>query len=138
MQISDSLLWSSNTEEEIPGVTLTSDKDVAMADYNGESNTAIIAAASTMGAANECANYVFPNGNKGYLPALGEWEVAFANKAQIDAAMSLIGGTAIKEAYHWTSTQYSASRAWTRSWSGDYQGNYSKITRIPVRAFTSL
>lgn len=136
--VSESLQWASDTDNAIQGAVLTSDKTAARTDYNGRANTDAIAVIDTMGAAFGCANYIFPNGNKGYLPALGEWDVAYANKTEINAALALIGGTAIPDKYHWTSTQYSSNRAWTRSWGGDFQGNYAKTSQIPVRAFTSL
>ena len=41
---------------------------------------------------------------KGYLPALGEWNVAYKYKTDITSMMSKIGGTAITESYYWAIT----------------------------------
>lgn len=129
--------WGSNTSSAISGVMLTTDKATAQTDYAGASNTELIAA--TSGAAYECANYAFPNGATGYLPALGEWAVAYANKSAINAAMTLIGGTALS-GYYWSSTQYSADRAWLLGWSiGEVGSNNKSSNRSGrPRAFSAL
>ena len=49
---------------------------------------------------------------KGYLPALGEWQIAYDNKSQVNSALSKIGGTAIPDSYHWSSTEFSSYGAW--------------------------
>ena len=75
----------------------------AKLDFAGKSNTDKIIAQLGTGnapAAEYCSNYIFPNGQKGYLPALGEWQIAYDNKTEIDACMSLIGGTSIYTDYH--------------------------------------
>ena len=50
----------------------TLDKQEALGDYNGYENTLEIVKTDTSGAAFNCASYVFPNGETGYLPAVGE------------------------------------------------------------------
>lgn len=130
--------WGSNTSSAISGVMLTSDSATAKTDYAGASNTELIAA--TSGAAYECANYAFPNGATGYLPALGEWAVAYANKSAINAAMALIEGTAISDAYYWSSTQLAANFAWFLSWGdGDTDGGMKYDSNsLRARAFSAL
>lgn len=134
-----SMAWSSDTSTLVEGVFTTTDSTIAKTDYAGAANTALIAAIDTSKAAYSCANFEFPNGQKGYLPALGEWAVAYNNKTAIDAAMALIGGTAISTGYHWSSTQYAATYAWRLTWSsGDADSSYRKTGSSAVRAFSAL
>lgn len=141
-QNSYAIPWSSDSSTLVDGVVTASNSTTAKTDYAGESSTALIAAIDTSGAAYSCANYEFPNGQKGYLPALGEWAVAYNYKADIVSAMSLIGGTAITNTGYWSSTQKSATSAWLFNWSTGavtstgksdikYGNNYA-------RAFTAL
>lgn len=110
------MAWSSDEENAVEGVMLTNDFATAKTDYAGEANTALIVVDDIYGAALTCANYTFPNGAKGYLPALGEWVEAYAYKADIDAAMTLIGGTSLGSKTYWSSTQYSANQARLLTW----------------------
>lgn len=136
-QISSSMAWSSNTGTLVEGVLTATDSTTAKTDYAGAANTALIAAIDTSKAAYSCANFEFPNGQKGYLPALGEWAVAYNNKTAIDAAMTLIGGTAISGA-HWSSTQFSATYAWVLGWSSGATASNFKDRSNSVRAFSAL
>lgn len=137
-KISDTMAWASNTSTIVSGVLTTTDYDTAMKDYAGEANTALIAALGRSGAAYSCANYTFPNGQKGYLPALGEWVVAYKYKADIERAMPLIGGTAMTSNYHWSSTQYGADRAFLFTWKEGYSAYSVKSSYKCVRAFAAL
>ena len=131
--------WSSDTMNAVEGVMLTSNSATAKTDYAGAANTALISAIDTGKAAYKCANFTFPNGAKGHLPALGELADAYAYKADIDAAMALIGGTAISGSYHWSSTQYSADKAWVLGWHNGSSGSNIKYSTNPdVRAFSAL
>lgn len=133
-----SMEWSSDTSNAVVGVMLTSDSATAKTDYAGAANTALIAAKSTRGAAYTCANFVFPNGAKGYLPALGELVDALNYKADINAAMTLIGGTTLTAtSYHWSSTQSSASAAW-RIIDSESVSSKTKSNTSQVRAFLAL
>lgn len=132
------IVWGSNTSSAISGVMLTSDEETAKTDYAGDSNTELIAA--TRGAAYECANYAFPNGQKGYLPALGELAVAYANKSSINAAMRLIEGSILTGTY-WSSTQHSANSAWFLEFNDgniNYVNKSYTIYNTFARAFTTL
>lgn len=133
--------WSSDISNAVEGVVLTTDSTTAKTDYAGAANTALIAVDDTSGAALACANFTFPNGAKGYLPALGEWVDACAYKVDVDAAMALIGGTSLAEVYaYWSSTQYSAGKAWRLYWKNDVTTSYAdKSSKAPyVRAFLAL
>lgn len=132
------LAWSPNNNVAVDGVMLTSDTVTAQTDYAGETNTALIAAGVTSGAAYSCANYAFPNGQKGYLPALGELKEALSYKSDIDSAMTIIGGTSIGDLV-WSSTQNSNSYAWLVNWASGLASislpkNYSR----EARPFSSL
>lgn len=129
--------WSSDTSTLVEGILTTTDSTTAKTDYAGAANTALIAAMDTGKAAYFCANFEFPNGQKGYLPALGEWAVAYNNKTAIDAAMILIGGTAFS-GYYWSSTQYNARYAWRLEWrSGNAENRYKDFSDY-ARAFSAL
>ncbi len=76
---------------------LTDSVPTARTDYSGAENTLKIASISTSGAAYSCANFTFPNGHKGYLPAFGELYIVYSNMTNISSAMNLIGGEAFKD-----------------------------------------
>lgn len=126
----------------ISGIITTTDTTAAKQDYSGKDNTEKIVTQLGSGnapAADYCQNVMFLNNQKGYLPALGQWQEAYNNKAEIDACMSLIGGTAINTSYYyWTSTQYSSGRSWRLGWSGGSVGSNAKDGSYWVRAFTDL
>lgn len=127
----------------ITNIATTTDATTAKKDYAGWTNTdTIIFQLKSQGgspAASYCSEVSFPNGKKGYLGSLGEWQEAYNNKAEVDACMSLIGGTAIATSYyHWTSTQYSSYGSWRLSWSDGNVTSYAKGTSDRVRAFAAL
>ena len=130
--------WSSDTNNAVDGILTTGKLAVAETDYLGEANTALMLATDTKGAGYLCANYVFPNGKKGYLPALGEWNVAYANKSDINSLMTLIGDTSLGSNFYWSSTQFSAASAWVMGWGSGPTGGNLKENIGHVRAFTTL
>lgn len=136
--VSTSMIWSSNTSSLVDGILTTTDATEAKTDFAGQANTELMLATDTSGAGYSCANYTFPNGTKGYLPALGEWDIAYQNKSAIDTAMTLIGGTALGSNYYWSSTQGSATSAWSLRWSNGITGNNYKGGNYYVRAFSAL
>lgn len=142
-QNSSTLMWSKGgSYNSVSGVTTTTDTSTAKKDYRGVQNSAAIVSMygeSTNYAAGWCQNYTFKNGKKGYLGSCGEWQEAYNNKSEIDACMSLIGGTAIgTDYYHWTSTQYGSSDAWVLGWSDGVVLGYGKFNGNRVRAFAAL
>lgn len=129
-----SLQWCSDTENAVEGLAVISNAADAEKDYNGVANTALIAGIDTSGAANYCANYTFPNGAKGYLPALGEVAILYANEQAVRKALALIGGDLDNTL--WSSTQGSANSAWLyRGAVGPFK-TY-KRSKSTVIAFTS-
>ena len=126
----------------ISNIVTTTDAATAKKDYLGSGNTDKIIAQLGSGnapAADYCRGVTFKHGKKGYLGSLGEWQEAYNNKAEIDACMSLIGGTAINTSYyHWTSTQDSSNYSWLLNWSDGSVDNGYKNGYYRVRAFAAL
>lgn len=143
------LYWAS--ENIAGGGYTTSDRLLAQQDFAGKANTAAqILHAQCQGATYApgfCAQYARVNSNsqgmtagKWWLPSLGELYMIFANRNKINYALSLItGATQIPEAYHWSSTEYSATGAWGLNFGNGNQGTNGKSPyryRVrPVSAF---
>lgn len=130
--------WAVPSDVAIEGVTLTSSFSDSKTDFNGEANTALMLAQTTEGAAHTCANYTFPNGRKGYLPALGEWIVAYRYATDVKAAMTKIGGFVRYWYHNWSSTQSSANNAWWLTMYDGSTGKGSKLTSVAIRPFTKV
>lgn len=121
---------------DVSGLTNYTDSSQAVTDFNGENNTAIIReAASGEYTYNNAAHYCYEQTVSisgrgtvhGYLPALGELQVAYNNKSAVDNAMSLIGGIAMPTSRLWSSTECDLDRAYYLNWDGyigrDYKNN---------------
>ena len=132
---------------DVSGLTNYDSSSQPETDFNGESNTSIIReAASSEDSSNNAAHYCYSqtvsiNGRgtiHGYLPALGELQVAHDNKAAIYSAMSLIGGTAIPTSYAlWSSTESDSSLAWSFGWvNGNPDRAYTDSTYYSVPIFS--
>ena len=133
----NSLMWSSDATNAVDGIVLTSNKAEAKKDYNGKANTQLMLATDTSGAAYACANYIFPNGQKGYLPSLGELIAAFNNKTAIDEAMSVLGSAPFY-GFVWSSTQYANHLAWYITWSDGMTNSHNKASNDTAVPFTTL
>lgn len=123
---SSGLLWSSGPVSD--GATTTTDRVVAMNDWNGKENTASIISHSTSAAVTNtaayapgfCNLYSRTNANgkgltagKWWLPSVGEMMMIYANMTKIDYCLGLINGaTLLGETLYWTSTRHSAVNAW--------------------------
>ena len=140
-QSNSTLVWAPHgAQDSVPGVTTITSLSDAKKDYKGVSNSSALVSkyrAGTNYAAGWCQNFSFKNGKEGYLGACGEWWEAHNNKAEIDACMSLIGGTAITSSYYWTSSQYNNTIAWTLGWTSSVNSNTKNRTYF-VRAFATL
>lgn len=137
---SEALVWSSSYTNVIPGVYANSSQVSAVKDMSGRQNTRLILELANDGAALFCANYTFPNGKKGYLPSLGEWNIALSNKTAILDAMALIDGAPLDKGYQWSSTQSTSNNS---AWYIDFSSGYiSKTDKnwggCIARPFTSL
>lgn len=133
------IVWSSDTSTLVDGILTVTNKTTALTDFAGHNNTQLMLATDTSGAGYSCANYTFPNGQKGYLPALGELNEAYANgnASKINSLMTKIGGSKFSASY-WSSTQHSADKAWMKYFNYSTINYFGKSTDIYVRAFTVL
>jgi hypothetical protein len=142
--------WS-NDDSIIEGVLIAENESDAKKDYAGKANTDIIIQSATSGAVYECANYTFPNGQKGYLPSLGEWAIVNKYKADVIAAIEVVGGNLERNTdckwLYWSSTQGpTGDSAWYYTWSTSVFGTlgkkdifkYTPGARVIFCAFTSL
>lgn len=143
---SSTILWGGYGKT-VPDIVTSTSSTTAVLDYDGTGNTPKIIeylAGTNDGyvdgapAAEACAAFTFPNGKKGYLPALGELQGAYNNRTAVVSAMSLIGGTAIKYDYYWSSTQYDSNRSWYLTWYDGTLHRTYKTSTYYVRAFAAL
>ena len=137
----------------VSGVYTKTTKYDARADYNGVANTDAIVANVTSSdqkftkfpwsAAGLCRQFTFPDGSKGYLGALGEWDLVQDSISKINTLMSAIGGAQIDtnpygSPKYWSSTQYSGNDAWYWDFDSANWINYTKHHTIRVRAFSAF
>lgn len=77
-----------------------------------------------------------------HIPSLGELYFMLAHFTQINAALEAVGGEPLHDDWYWSSTQYSATNAWSLNLSSGSAYYYTKATyqfRVrPVSAFLSL
>lgn len=118
-----SLYWSSAAVS--AGGKTTTDRLTALDDWTGKASTAAqithTECSSASYAPGFCAQYSRVNANgKGltagrwWLPSLGELMMIYANMRKINYALSLIeGATQLAETWYWSSTESSATSAWT-------------------------
>lgn len=133
------MAWSSSAYTAVDGIILTSDDATAKTDFAGYNNTQLMLATDTSGAGYSCANFTFPNGDKGYLPALGELNEAYVNKSKINSLMTKIGGAELRLNSYWSSTQGSSHNSWALDLFGCRTYNFGKSTKTSyVRAFSAL
>lgn len=113
--IGEKLLWS-NEAILVEGVSVASNNLNGFDCINGVQDTQILVELGISPAASACAEYTFPNGSKGYLPAAGEWEVFKSYESSAKEAFNLIGGADLfspsMAKYYWSTTQKNASDAW--------------------------
>ena len=144
------LLSSSPTDPLERYMAHISDETQAKADYNGLGNTANIIKVqpSTDYAAGYCDAYIFPDGKtKGYLPSLGQLNIAYQNKVAIDAALSACGGTVMTTSDflngYWSSTFWGVQNRFRYYWMFRWYSNYGPMYEIIpqslyVRPFADL
>lgn len=133
-----SMPWSSMPNTLIEGITTTTNSDEADADRAGVENTAIIAAADPNSAAAACANYTFPNGQKGYLMSTMEGRLMYGYESLMKSLAELLG-TKWPEDFYWTYIQYDANQAWYARVAGTGDFHYvSKIENNTVRPVCTL
>lgn len=126
-------------------ITLTSSKDTTK--YDGYKDNYLDAVADWNGKANTKHLKVIGLNKKielaagEYIPSLGEMYLIYLNRKALNQALELIGSNPIKDDWYWTSTECSASYAWTLHL---YDGHISNLTKAsiayrvrPVSAFIS-
>ena len=144
---SSTLAWGGRGKT-ITDIVTSKSSAIAVLDYDGIDNTPKIIeqcsgytynGVTGAPAAEACAAFIFPNGKKGYLPALGEMQCVCNNKTAVASAMTLIGGTTIMTNSYWSSTQYDSSNSWGLYYNSDSLNNYGKTNSgYRARAFTTL
>lgn len=146
---STGLLWSSAAVS--AGGKTTTDRLVAFDDWSGKANTA---AQITHDKCNDpayapgfCAAYSRVNANgKGltagrwWLPSEGELMMIYANMRKINYALSFINGaTPLVETWYWSSTESSATFAWSLRLGNGLAGGGTKATgKGRVRAVSAF
>ena len=108
--------------------------------YGGAFNTERITDAQGRGnyAAFICAQYSGGDYGDWYLPAKGELDLMFQNKAIINATATANGGDDFTTDFYWNSTELDNGTAWGESFNIGLQGNIikSSLNRVrSVRAF---
>ena len=147
--VSSSKLACGGYYKTISGIITSKTSSIAVLDMDGIGNTPKIIeqcigytsnGVTGAPAAEACTAYTFPSGQKGYLPALGEWKIAYNNNTAVISAMTLIGGTAIKADYYWSSTQCDSKNSWYLYWIKGTMNKNSKFDTYAgcVRAFAAL
>lgn len=144
-----SLYWSSAAVS--GGGKTTSDRLTALDDWTGKASTAAqithAECSSASYAPGYCAQYSRVNANgKGltagrwWLPSLGELMMIYANMRKINYALSLIeGATQLAETWYWSSTEYSATSAWSLYLGNGDAGSGTKATyQFRVRAVSAF
>lgn len=134
----------------VSGGTTTKNREAAIADMAGRANTSTII--STLGdnapAAKYCHEY-FPtnvessDGNFGasrwWLPSGGELWMIWSHLLEINRIMSIIGGAELNRGqWYWSSTEYSATGAWSLSFNYGYFYGGSKAYEYSVRPVSAF
>ena len=103
----------------------------AVADWNGKANT------KHLGKIRLNEDIKLEAGQ--YIPAAGEMYLIYLHKKALNEALEAVGGEPIADEWYWTSTEYSATYAWTLDLDSGFKLNYSKATSAlhvrPVSAF---
>ena len=88
-------------------LTISPYTEEAVLDFNGLGNTNNIISTSydANNAAQYCRDYIFPNGQSGYLGAAGEWNAVMNSLDEIEELLSVIGGESFED-WCWISTGY--------------------------------
>lgn len=117
------LYWSSAAVS--AGGKTTTDRETALNDWTGKTSTAAQITHNECKtesyAPGFCASYERVNANgqgltagRWWLPSLGELMMIYANMRKINYALSLINGaTQLAETWYWSSTENSATGAWS-------------------------
>lgn len=100
--------------DEFPSVVTTKDREVALKDFNGYSNSNTITGNDWDGIyeAIFAAWVEWPNDHtNGYVGSLGEWQELYQHIDEVNEYLVLIDGDPI-DSYYWSSTLYDTEAAW--------------------------
>ena len=115
----------------------TDDTALAVKDMNGYNNTQIMLLKDTSGAAYISANYTFPNGQKGYLPSVGELNILLSHSDAVNSILAVIA-TAIPVGERlWASAQTTDNKAWHLYWASTFI-DAAKFLTYKARPFAQL
>ena len=130
----------------VDGIFTTTNSNSVRYDIEGRKNTEAIIAqlkgvtdefSGIVGApaAEACANYIFPNKQNGYLPAMREVMMMESNRKAINNLLGIIGGDELgwydgysTEFIIWSSSQESKDYAWA------YFVSFSKDARVKAKS----
>lgn len=116
--IEDGRLYPFTTDghliDEFPSVVTTKDREVALKDFNGYSNSNTITDNDwdRIYEAVFAAWVEWPNGHtNGYVGSLGEWQELYQHIDEVNEYLALIDGDPI-DSYYWSSTLYDTEAVW--------------------------
>ena len=102
----------------------------AVADWDGEAGTA------------DLREILHPNiklGEKEYIPSLGQLYFILAHFREINEALNAVGGDPLQDLWYWTTTEYSATFAWSLFLDDGFAGGSAKAThQRRVRAVSAF
>lgn len=111
----------------------------ALSDFNGKTNTEVIAASSS-NAKDMCKvleTFNAGSDNQGhtdwYVPACGQLALMYLAKTDINAALAKIGGTALESYRYWSSSEYVSDSAWYVDFGNGTVGSRNKRDSHRVR-----
>ena len=116
---SETMRWTSSNPDKQVSKTMCNYSSAAETDMDGAGNTkALLDVYSSIITSNFAAGYAynktFRSGKHGYLPALGELKMIYANATEVNKCLAkLIGQSNCIGAHNfWSSTQYDSTSAW--------------------------
>ena len=120
----------------ISGKTYDNIED-GLTDFDGMNNTDQL-----LKLGSQAAIYCKSIGHEWYLPTLGEMQLIFDNKLELDACLAVIG-TPLYDGWHWTSTRFSECSNLVFDWSNglrfyDYQVSSSRVRPVSASSLSSL
>lgn len=137
--ISGRPLWSVS-KFVVENITTTMSSTEAKKDYGGYSNTNIVISqhsSDEVPAFYKCQSYIFPNKQRGYMGAAGEWWTVLQNIDAIETALVKCSGGTLENKQYFTSTQYNIAYMWSINFvqSSLDSGKAKYHTQIYTRAF---
>ena len=126
-------LWMTDMFKDVDTLTNTNNSSVAIADWQGKSNTAkVVAYCNANGYSCPAFDYVSSYKTAGtkagdwYLPAVGELNVISGYRGMLNIALPKVGGAMFPSSYHWSSSEESYSNAWQQRMSDSQISNGRK------------